>query len=121
MKGLTSRLEQLSSGYAQELRSIVGGQTLERLRTSRGTDFRASLTDAGVDIDRVTQLKGEQAKKVRSLHEHDRPTTPTAAFIAEPPPCGGTSNFRDVYSPPYPGYCWSYQWHRRATSRTIRC
>jgi hypothetical protein len=113
MKTLTSQLKQLGSEYAQELRSIIGGQKLERLRASRSADVGALLTNAGVDIDRMNQFKAEHTKKARSLHEYDRLTTPDdAVFIAEPPPCQGTSDSWVVYSPPYPGSFWSYEWSR---------
>ncbi len=112
MKALTSQLKQLGSEYARELSSIIGGESLERVRASRGADVDALHTDIGVDVDRMTQLKAEHAKKGRSLHEYDRPTTPGAALIAEPPPCEGMSDSWVVYSPPYPGSFWSYEWDR---------
>ncbi|MCP4263201.1 MAG: hypothetical protein GY774_37685 [Planctomycetes bacterium] len=112
MKALTSRLKQQGSEYAQELRSIIGSQKLKRLCASRSADVGALLTDAGVDIDRMNQFKAEHTKKARLLNEYDKFKKPDAAFIAEPPPCQGTSDSWVVYSPPYPGFFWSYEWSR---------
>lgn len=111
INGLTSRLKQLSSEYAEELRSIIGIQQLNRLRASGGADVDAVLNDAG-GIDRMTQFKAEYKMKAHSLVDYDQHSTQGAMIIAEPPPCQGANDSWIVYSPPYPGYFWSYEWER---------
>lgn len=112
-KVLTSQLKQLGSEYANELRSIIGGQKLKHLRHIRGSDVDSKLANIGIDIERMTKFKAEHMKKARLLREYNRLSTlDTVDTLLPLPPCQGSSDSWIVYSPPYPGSFWSYEWNR---------
>lgn len=113
MKSLTLQLKQLGKEYKQELGAILGTKELKTLRSSKVRDSYLVGANADNNIGRINQLKAEHAKKVSLLHDeyNIQPTLDPATILA-PLPYQGSNNNWVVYSPPYEGYFWSFEWGR---------
>jgi hypothetical protein len=140
MQDLTDQVRQLGAEYRKELYAIIGSENLERYREFRSrsknrlviespaederdaqlrnkrqqavTEGNEFLIATGIDPNRLTKLQEQHSERVRLFLEANQLPKSDHAVSLDPPPYDGGNSSWDIYTPPYAGSFWSFQWDR---------